>query len=164
MSKKNGREAGPHAPTKLMEAEEALGKMKWAVAYDAPIVRRQEFLPYLKQLLGVCYSVTLSLDQTKKGWRQNLNPDEAELNTFMLTQRHSEVHNTGAVGLRQEIKWYPASRFKEVTIIGPPALLNSGAPNPNPVGLTEHYFEMRSGREEIIPTCEKYLTVLARLI
>ena len=165
MSKKKRRNTIPDAALKLQEAQEALSKMKETVAHDAPITRREGFLLYLKRFQEACYSVTLSLDKAKKGWRKNMDPQEAELNNFMVEQRGTETHNAGAVDLRKETKWYPAIRFKEVEITSPPALfITSGIPNTNAIGLTEYYFDTRTGRKEIIPTCDEYLAVLARQI
>ena len=165
MSKKNGRNTIPDAAAKLQEAQEASLKMKKTLAYDAPITRREDCLLYLKRFQEACYSVTISLDKAKKGWRKNLDPQQAELINFMLEQRGTETHNAGAVGLRKETKWYPAIRFKEVEITSPPALfITSGIPNTNAIGLPDYYFDTRTGRKEIIPTCDEYLAVLARQI
>jgi hypothetical protein len=126
MSKKKQWTTAPNAAQKVQEAHIAFGKMKATVAYEAPIARRGDFLLYLNGFQEACYSVTISLDKTKRGWRQNLAPQEAELVNFMVEQRGTETHNAGATGLRSETKWHPASRFKGVEITPPPRPTHDG--------------------------------------
>jgi len=117
-------------------------------------------LLYLKRFLEACYSVTLSLDKSRKGWRKNLDNRKGELIKFMVDQRSTETHNAGAEGLRMEMKGFSADHFKEITISSPPALFATGAPNPNAIMLPDYYFETRTGRKEIIPMCYEYLASL----
>lgn len=171
MSKKDKKEwlaTAPNAAQKIQEARIALGKMKETMARDAPFPTRTEFLLYFNQFQEACYSVTISLDKLKNGWRKNLNQQKGEggLINFMLRQRGGEVHNASAQDLHEETKWHLSSGFKEVETMYFRAQYmphDFGAPT-HEVCLTEHYFENGTGRKEVIPTCDEYLAVLARQI
>ena len=95
MSKKKDWSTTPEIRAqKVQEAQIALGKIKDTLDYDAPIARRGEFSLYFNRFLEACYSVTISLDKTQKGWRKKLTHKEAELVNFMVDQRGTEKRTT----------------------------------------------------------------------
>ncbi len=129
---------------------------------------------FLSAFLSAARSVTFAIQNEEKQkyddwfptWFDNLSESDSSLMNFLKTQRNVEQKQGGA---EVDLEW----QFVPITDLP----LNSrgrrkhglswfGAPGTPPprIGLPRHYFNLCGDKPEVLKACERYVTLLIKLV
>ncbi len=150
-------------------------------AYSMTDLLKREVKTDLKKGAVKKKQAKTKFDEWKQNWVNGLPADERKVWVLMEAQRRGEVHGLGAktfaetkaVPLDRPSRGHPA--FYGQMSIAPPAIFGDAwAEEKRKLGLPSwvqawreaqiHHFKIEGERQDVVQTCERYVTLLQRLL